>query len=145
MIARQSYRKLLEIFQLQEHFQTRICEYWKLKRNLKPILHRPPPHTDDLYFGKFTKEEYEDAKKIIQEQISKLEGQIKGDYNVRENLGKFSQFPEPASQDSKPVKVENLSDFFRQTIKLTGPIPLSTYMRQCLTHPEFGIIQPETH
>ena len=98
----------------------------------------PPPHTDDLYFGKFTKEEYEDAKKIIQEQISKLEGQIKGDYNVRENLGKFSQFPEPASQDSKPVKVENLSDFFRQTIKLTGPIPLSTYMRQCLTHPEFG-------
>ena len=52
----------------------------------------PPPHTDDLYFGKFTKEEYEDAKKIIQEQISKLEGQIKGDYNVRENLGKFSQF-----------------------------------------------------
>ena len=91
-----------------------------------------------MYFGKFTKEEYEDAKKIIQEQISKLEGQIKGDYNVRENLGKFSQFPEPASQDSKPVKVENLSDFFRQTIKLTGPIPLSTYMRQCLTHPEFG-------
>lgn len=139
MIARQSYRKLFRTISITRAFSNSHLRILETKKEPQAnSSSSTPPHTDDLYFGKFTKEEYEDAKKIIQEQISKLEGQIKGDYNVRENLGKFSQFPEPASQDSKPVKVENLSDFFRQTIKLTGPIPLSTYMRQCLTHPEFG-------
>lgn len=34
--------------------------------------------------------------------------------------------------------VANLLDFFQEMIKTTGPIPLSAYMRQCLTHPDFG-------
>lgn len=97
-----------------------------------------PPHENGLYFGKFTKEEYEEAKKVIEEQISKLEGQIKGDYNIRENLGKIAQFPEPSNKSLSPTKINNLTDLFSQTIKLTGPLPLSAYMRQCLTHPEFG-------
>lgn len=97
-----------------------------------------PPHENGLYFGKFTKEEYEEAKKAIEEQISKLEGQIKGDYNIRENIGKIAQFPEPSDKSSSPTKINNLTDLFQQTIKLTGPLPLSAYMRQCLTHPEFG-------
>ncbi|KAL6454327.1 Ndufaf7 Protein arginine methyltransferase NDUFAF7 [Candida maltosa Xu316] len=98
-----------------------------------------PPHQDGLYFGKFTKAEYDEAKKIIEQQISRLESQIKGDHNIRENLGKIPQFPEPSSSSSPASKkIDNLTDFFEQTIKLTGPLPLSAYMRQCLTHPEFG-------
>lgn len=96
-----------------------------------------PPHKDGLYFGQFTEEEYKEAARVIKEQIAKLEGEIKGDHNVRKNIGKLPQFPEQgpaASQDS----IKNLTDFFKQAIKLTGPITLSSYMRQCLTHPNFG-------
>ncbi|KAG7661020.1 uncharacterized protein J8A68_005540 [[Candida] subhashii] len=91
-----------------------------------------------LYYNQFTKQEYENASKIIQDQIKKLELQIKGDYNIRENIGKMPQFPAPSTDVPIKTKVENLTDFFIQTIKLTGPISLSAYMRQCLTHPEFG-------
>ncbi|CAK9437309.1 uncharacterized protein LODBEIA_P16870 [Lodderomyces beijingensis] len=99
----------------------------------------PPPHKDGLYFGQFTKQEYEEAARAIKQQIAKLEGEIKGDHNLRENLGKMAQFPAPSSDSaSSPTEIHNLTDFFRQTIKLTGPIPLSAYMRQCLTHPEYG-------
>ncbi|CAI5755856.1 unnamed protein product [Candida verbasci] len=98
-------------------------------------LQQLPPHKDGLYFGKYTKEEYEDAKKIIQDQISKLETEIKGDYNIRENIDKFKPFPETGPSTGK---ISNLTDFFKNTIKLTGPISLSAFMRQCLTHPEFG-------
>ncbi|KAI5957183.1 hypothetical protein KGF54_000111 [Candida jiufengensis] len=94
-----------------------------------------PPHKDGLYFGKFTKQEYEEAAKIVKQQIQKLEQDIKGDHNLRENIGKIAQFPE---QGPSPKQITNLTDFFRQTIKLTGAIPLSAYMRQCLTHPDFG-------
>lgn len=97
-----------------------------------------PPHKDGLYFGQFTKEEYEAAAKAIREQIAKLENDIKGDHNIREKLGKIAQFPQRSPEGASPTDIKSLSDFFRQTIKLTGPIPLSAYMRQCLTHPDFG-------
>ncbi|KAI5962653.1 uncharacterized protein KGF55_003729 [Candida pseudojiufengensis] len=94
-----------------------------------------PPHKDGLYFGRFTKKEYEEAAKTVKEQILKLENDIKGDFNVRENIGKYPQFPE---QGPSAKEINNLTDFFEQTIKLTGAISLSAYMRQCLTHPHFG-------
>ncbi|KAI5970704.1 hypothetical protein CANMA_000295 [Candida margitis] len=96
-----------------------------------------PPHKDGLYFGKFTEEEYKEAARVIKEQIAKLEGEIKGDHNVRENIGKLPQFPEQGPAASKD-SIKSLTDFFKQAIKLTGPITLSSYMRQCLTHPDFG-------
>lgn len=96
-----------------------------------------PPHKDGLYFGKFSEKEYKEAARVIKEQIAKLEGEIKGDHNVRENIGKLPQFPEQGPAASKD-SIKNLTDFFRQAIKLTGPITLSSYMRQCLTHPDFG-------
>ncbi|KAI3405334.2 hypothetical protein KGF56_001875 [Candida oxycetoniae] len=97
-----------------------------------------PPHENGLYFGRFTKSEYEEAARVIKEQIKKLESEIKGDHNLRENLGKLAQFPEKSSGSSTSIDVKSLSDLFRQTIKLTGPISLSAYMRQCLTHPKYG-------
>ncbi|KAG5420330.1 hypothetical protein I9W82_002211 [Candida metapsilosis] len=96
-----------------------------------------PPHKDGLYFGQFTEQEYKEAARVIKEQIAKLEGEIKGDHNVRENIGKLAQFPEQGPAAS-PDSIKDLTDFFRQAIKLTGPISLSSYMRQCLTHPDFG-------
>lgn len=94
----------------------------------------PLIHENGLYYGKFTKEEYEKAKLYVTTQYEKLEKEIKGTENVRENVGKMPQFPSKA-----PAKgVTNLLDFFQEMIKTTGPIPLSAYMRQCLTHPDFG-------
>ncbi|ODV81202.1 DUF185-domain-containing protein [Suhomyces tanzawaensis NRRL Y-17324] len=98
-------------------------------------LSSPPIDENGLYYGKFTKEEYENAAKYIKLQIENLETEIKGEVNVRDNVGKMPQFP---LRDSGASEVKNLSDLFTQTIKTTGPIPLSAYMRQCLTHPEFG-------
>lgn len=91
-------------------------------------------HENGLYYGRFTKEEYEEAKSYVTTQYMKLEKEIKGTHNVRENVGKMPQFP--SREPRKPVN--DLSSFFQETIKTTGPISLSAYMRQCLTHPQFG-------
>lgn len=91
-------------------------------------------HDNGLYYGKFTKEEYEKAKSYVANQYLEIEKEIKGQYNVRENLGKVPQFP---SREA-PIPVNDLLSFFQETIKTTGPISLSAYMRQCLTHPQFG-------
>lgn len=94
----------------------------------------PPVDANGLYWGKFTKEEYEEAKKLVAEQIKRLEQSIKGDTNVRENLGQMPQFP---MRDAN-VNVSSLPELLAQTIKTTGPISLLAFMRQCLTHPEYG-------
>ncbi|AOA62923.1 Hypothetical protein PP7435_CHR2-0245 [Komagataella phaffii CBS 7435] len=39
---------------------------------------------------------------------------------------------------SKPKTYTNLSQILEFAIKTTGPIPVSSYMKQCLVHPEFG-------
>lgn len=91
--------------------------------------------TEKLYFDKFTEKEYNNAAKYIKAQIDALEGEIKGTKNVRENLGKIQSYPERTNQSTV---VNNLTDLFTQTIKTNGPISLSTYIRQCLTHPSFG-------
>ncbi|KAK6202958.1 S-adenosyl-L-methionine-dependent methyltransferase [Scheffersomyces amazonensis] len=96
----------------------------------------PKAHENGLYYGQFTKEEYENAANVVKQQIDKLENEIKGDFNIRENLGKVPQFPQ--RDPSGSTKVNNLTDLFIQTIKTTGPISLSAYIRQCLTHPDFG-------
>lgn len=101
------------------------------------VANKSPPPVDEngLYYGQFTKQEYHEAAKVIKEQIGKLEGDIMGDKNIRENVGKMPQFPQ---RDGEVSKITNLTDLIVQTIKTTGPISLSAYMRQCLTHPEFG-------
>lgn len=94
----------------------------------------PLIHENGLYYGKFTKEEYDHAKEYVTSQYKKLESEIKGTHNVRENLDKMVPFPAQG-----PVKkIGGLLDFFLEMIKTTGPISLSAYMRQCLTHPEYG-------
>ncbi|CAN3503105.1 hypothetical protein DICA1_E25708 [Diutina catenulata] len=94
----------------------------------------PTPNQEGLYYGKFTPEEYEAAKKSVMEQISKLEKEIKGESNTRDKLGTMPQFP----MRDNSTAVHNLRDLFQQTIKTTGPISLSAFIRQCLTHPEYG-------
>ncbi|KAG7193629.1 uncharacterized protein KQ657_000702 [Scheffersomyces spartinae] len=91
-----------------------------------------------LYFGQFTENEYQEAAKIVRDQISKLEKDIKGDFNIRENIGKHPVIPAIPNKSQKPTKVNSLEDFFTQVIQTTGPMSLSSFMRQCLTHPEFG-------
>lgn len=91
-------------------------------------------HENGLYYGKFTKEEYEDARKYVTTQYDKLQTEIKGTQNTRERLGKVPQFP--ASGLPKPVT--DLLTFFQEAIRTTGPLSLLAYMRQCLTHPEYG-------
>lgn len=94
----------------------------------------PLIHENGLYYGKFTPEEYERAKDYVTTQYRNLEKEIKGTQNVRENVGKMPQFPSPA-----PARqVASLSDLFKETIKTTGPLSLLAYMRQCLTHPQYG-------
>lgn len=94
----------------------------------------PPVDANGLYWGKFTKKEYEEALKTVSEQVKRLEQEIKGDTNIRENVGSMAQFP---MRDSK-TEVNNLTDLFAQTIKTNGPISLLAFIRQCLTHPEYG-------
>lgn len=96
---------------------------------------KSPFNDEKLHFGKFTQAEYDEAAEYIKSQVSKLEADIKGDTNIRANLGKMPQFPQ---RDQKSTEVHNLTDLFSQTIKTTGPLSLSAYMRQCLTHPDFG-------
>lgn len=94
----------------------------------------PLIHKNGLYYGRFTKEEYEEAKEYVISQYKKLEKDIKGSHDIRENLGKMASYPAPGPSK----KVNNLLDFFSEMIRTTGPISLSAYMRQCLTHPQFG-------
>ncbi|PVH13535.1 uncharacterized protein CXQ87_001641 [Candidozyma duobushaemuli] len=107
----------------------------RLFHSVRPLFNKNPLiHENGLYYGKFTKEEYDKAKQFVTTQYEKLEKDIKGTEHVREKVGKMPQFPSRG-----PARgVANLSDFFQEMIKTTGPIPLSAYMRQCLTHPEFG-------
>lgn len=85
----------------------------------------------------FTSEEYEKAAEYIKNHIRKIESDIKGDHNIRENMNKFQvvpSFPNPKHQ----VRVNNLTNLLAETIKFIGPISLLAYIRQCLTHPQFG-------
>lgn len=103
-------------------------------RNSKGRLGSAPK--DGLYFGEFSKEEYDKAAKYVKENISRLESEIKGDFNVRENIGRVPLVPTPKGH--KALRLDNLSNLLSETIKTTGPITLLAYMRQCLTHPQFG-------
>lgn len=52
------------------------------------------------------------------------------------DYAKYSHlFPE---QDATPVALDSLTAILTQAIKTMGPLPLSLYMRQCLTHPTLG-------
>lgn len=98
------------------------------------LLNKPLKDSDKLY-GKFTEEEYENASQYIKNQIKELEHNIKGETNTRENLKTMQSFP---AATKKSIRIDNLSNLLEETIKTTGPISLSAYMRQCLTHPQFG-------
>lgn len=92
---------------------------------------------EDLYFGKFTKEEYDNAANYVKNQINRLEKEIKGDVNIRENLGTMPTLPAMADS-AKKIRVDDLSNLLSETIKTTGPLSLLAFIRQCLTHPQFG-------
>lgn len=98
---------------------------------------KPIKDENGLYYGKFTEEEYLAASKYVTEQLNKLESDIKGSTNIRENIGQMPMFP-PMANKEIGIKLDNLTNILAETIKTTGPISLSAYMRQCLTHPEFG-------
>lgn len=121
---------------------------WSCRRNYivsGPLLQKVPSteekdpkiHANGLYYGKFTEEEYNSAAKYVKTQLKKLENDIKGETNVRENIGNYPIIPLPADP-SKKVKIETLSDLLSETIKTNGPLSLLAYMRQCLTHPHYG-------
>lgn len=103
----------------------------------KEPLSGPPIDENGLYYGQFTKEEYEKAAKYVKDQYSNLESSIKGTTNIRENLANMPAFPS-IEQTKGGIKVDNLSKVFEETIKTTGPLSLLSFMRQCLTHPEYG-------
>lgn len=96
-----------------------------------------PPIENGLYYGKFTKEQYESAAKYVIENYTKLSTDIKGDKNIRENLHTMPSVPS-IERSKAPIEIRNLTDLLLQTIKTTGPMSLSSFMRQCLTHPDFG-------
>lgn len=106
----------------------------RLRVSAASLQKNPLIHENGLYYGKFTAAEYEEAKQYVTTQYRKLEQEIKGTENVRENVGKMAQFPAQGAART----IANLLDFFAETIKTTGPMLLSAYMRQCLTHPDFG-------
>lgn len=93
--------------------------------------HEKRPHVD------FTNEEYEKAAEYIKNQIKKVESDIKGDHNIRENMEKFQVVPSLPNR-KRQIRVNNLTNLLAETIKFIGPISLLAYMRQCLTHPQFG-------
>lgn len=94
---------------------------------------------EKLYFGKFTQKEYDEAAEIVKQQVENLEKQIKGANDPRSMLGKIPTIPSsPSSMENSSKSIESLSDILIQSIRTTGPLSLSAYMRQCLTHPEFG-------
>ncbi|KAK6907652.1 hypothetical protein I203_101650 [Kwoniella mangroviensis CBS 8507] len=47
----------------------------------------------------------------------------------------------PASSSVPSVKENELAKIIRDTIKSTGPIPISRYMQFCLSHPTYGYYQ----
>lgn len=98
---------------------------------------KSPQPESELYFGKFTKKEYDDAANYINTHITRLEKEIKGDVNIRENIGSMPIIPAMLS-GLKQIRVDDLSNLLSETIKTTGPLPLLAFMRQCLTHPQFG-------
>ncbi|CAH2353561.1 putative protein arginine methyltransferase NDUFAF7 [[Candida] railenensis] len=92
---------------------------------------------EKLHFGKFSQKEYDEAAKIVQEQVTRLEKSIKGEIDPRSKMGTMPTIPiSPSLASSKGIN--SLSDILIQSINTTGPISLSAYMRQCLTHPEYG-------
>lgn len=97
----------------------------------------PPVDENGLYYGRFSKEEYDKAAKYVKLQYENLASEIKGSTDVRENLAHMEAFPS-IDKTKGGIKTENLAQIFKETIKTTGPLSLSAYMRQCLTHPEFG-------
>lgn len=97
----------------------------------------PAIHENGLYYGKFTEEEYKSAANYVKTQLAKLENEIKGETNIRENIEDYNIIPLPASH-SKKVKIDSLTDILAETIKTNGPLSLLAYMRQCLTHPDYG-------
>lgn len=109
-----------------------------VQKSSEDVTDKPksPPIINGLYYGQFTEKEYNEAAEFVRNKLKTLEDEIKGTKNVRENVGKMPQFPMRDPTGAQTVK--NLTDLFIQTIKTTGPMSLSAYMRQCLTHPEFG-------
>lgn len=97
----------------------------------------PAIHENGLYYGKFTEEEYQSAAKYVKTKLQKLENEIKGEKNIRENIEEYPIVPLPADR-SRKVKVESLTDLLAEIIKTNGPLSLLAYMRQCLTHPDYG-------
>lgn len=102
---------------------------------------KPPTDENGLYFGQFTKQEYDEAAEHVRSQLQRLENDVMGDENVRSNMDRMPLFPQRdphGPNAASAANIKNLSQLFAQTIKTTGPMSLSAYMRQCLTHPEFG-------
>lgn len=102
---------------------------------------KPPIDENGLYYGQFTKQEYDEAAKHVKSHIRRLENDIMGDKNIRSNMDRMPLFPQRDPQGPSAASasnITNLSQLFAQTIKTTGPMSLSAYMRQCLTHPQFG-------
>ncbi|CAK7904816.1 hypothetical protein CAAN3_07S05292 [[Candida] anglica] len=99
---------------------------------------------EKLYFGRFTQQEYDEAAAIVKQQVENLEKQIKGPNDPRSKVGTMPSIPaaptvsKDKNNTSSKISITSLADILVQSIKTTGPISLSAYMRQCLTHPEFG-------
>ncbi|WWC96656.1 hypothetical protein V866_003528 [Kwoniella sp. B9012] len=54
---------------------------------------------------------------------------------------RYQSTSSPASSSVPPVKENELAKIIRDTIKSTGPIPISRYMQFCLSHPTYGYYQ----
>lgn len=120
----------------------------KLARHATRGLHATRGQWQKLHFGRFTQQEYDEAARVVRGQIEQLERQIKGDGRAR--LAKMETIPARASAGDSaaggaapatatgPGKPSSLHDIFVEAIRTTGPLLLSAYMRQCLTHPDYG-------
>lgn len=102
----------------------------RLTRHLQVSLRK----FDDISH-KLNSNEFQKAANDLKNQIEQLEKSIKGETHIRANLTHMTSFP---TATKTTPRVDNLSNLFEETIKTTGPISLSAYMRQCLTHPTFG-------
>ncbi|ODV94711.1 hypothetical protein PACTADRAFT_50571 [Pachysolen tannophilus NRRL Y-2460] len=56
---------------------------------------------------------------------------------IRQIVGNESE-SSSSTRKASSVKIDSLDQILAESIKTTGPIPLSSYMKQCLTHPELG-------
>ncbi|WVQ65216.1 uncharacterized protein L199_003389 [Kwoniella botswanensis] len=54
---------------------------------------------------------------------------------------RYQSTSSPASSSVPPVKENELAKIIRDSIKSTGPIPISRYMQFCLSHPTYGYYQ----